>query len=64
MIKNPLSNEFVKNSLTWLTIDYGYGLGVRVREKDSEFGVKKGEFGWDGACGSYWLSDIDSGVSV
>ena len=37
--------------------DYGYGLGVRVRNKDTAWGLRKGEFGWDGAAGSYVLID-------
>lgn len=44
--------------------DYGYGLGVRVRSKDTEWGLKKGEFGWDGAAGSYVMIDPNKKVSV
>lgn len=44
--------------------DYGYGLGVRVRIKDTEWGLKKGEFGWDGAAGSFVLIDPENEVSV
>jgi len=64
MVDSPLPNEFVGQNLSWLTNEYGYGLGVRVREKENEYGVKKGEFGWDGACGSFWLADRESEVSV
>jgi CubicO group peptidase (beta-lactamase class C family) len=44
--------------------DYGYGLGVRVREKITEWGLNKGEFGWDGAAGSYVMVDPEKKVSV
>lgn len=64
MIKNPLTNDFVKHSFSWLGEDYGYGLGVRVREKTTEWGLEKGEFGWDGACGSFWLSDRKNKISI
>ncbi len=64
LVKKPLSNEFVKHSFYWQGEDYGYGLGVRVRLKDSGYGINKDEFGWDGACGSFWLSDKASGISI
>lgn len=64
LIKSPLPNEFVKHSFYWQGEDYGYGLGVRVRLKDSGYGINKGEFGWDGACGAFWLSDKTSGISI
>ena len=44
--------------------DYGYGLGVRVRTVKDESGIPIGEFGWDGAAGSYVLVDTDNGISV
>ena len=44
--------------------DYGYGLGVRVRTAPLECGIPKGEFGWDGAAGSYILVDTDNGISI
>lgn len=44
--------------------DYGYGLGVRVRTVENEFGIPKGEFGWDGAAGSYTLIDTDNNVCI
>ncbi len=44
--------------------DYGYGLGVRVRTSPLECGIPKGEFGWDGAAGSYVLVDTDNGISI
>ena len=37
--------------------DYGYGLGVRVRQIPTEWGLGVGEYGWDGAAGSYVMID-------
>ena len=55
----------VKNTFTCVQgKDYGYGLGVRVRTTPLECGIPKGEFGWDGAAGSYVLVDTDNGISV
>jgi len=64
MIKNPLPYDFVKHCFNWQGDEYGYGLGVRVREKDTSWGLHKGEFGWDGACGSFWLSDRENSLSI
>ncbi len=44
--------------------DYGYGLGVRVRSKKTEWGLPDGEFGWDGAGGVYLLVDLENRISV
>ncbi len=44
--------------------DYNYGLGVRVRSRDTEWGLEKGEFGWDGAAGSYLMVDPKREISV
>lgn len=44
--------------------DYGYGLGVRVRTKKLECGLPIGEFGWDGAAGSYLLVDNTNNISI
>ncbi len=55
----------VKNSYTCVQGgDYGYGLGVRVRKVDSPSGISKGEFGWDGAAGSYALVDRKNKITV
>ena len=60
------TNELsVKNNYTCVQgKDYGYGLGVRVRKLDTPWGLKKKEFGWDGAAGAYALVDPNTGVSV
>ena len=44
--------------------DYGYGLGVRIRQVSTEWGLDKGEFGWDGAAGSYVMIDPKNKFSV
>ena len=44
--------------------DYGYGLGVRVRAVAHPSGIPVGEFGWDGAAGSYILVDTDNDISI
>lgn len=44
--------------------EYGYGLGVRVRTKDTDWGLQKGEFGWDGAAGMYLMVDPARQISV
>lgn len=45
--------------------DYGYGLGVRTRMRmDGGENSSYGEFGWDGAAGSFELADPASGVSI
>lgn len=44
--------------------DYGYGFGVRVRKRDTEWGLKKGEYGWDGAACSYLLIDPAENVAL
>lgn len=45
-------------------IEYGYGLGVRVRKTATEWGLPKGEFGWDGASGSYLMVNPVRKISV
>lgn len=55
----------VKNTFTCVQgADYGYGLGVRVRMRDTEWGLSKGEFGWDGAAGTYLMVDPVRNISV
>ena len=55
----------VKNTFTCVQgTDYGYGLGVRVRTAPHPSGIPVGEFGWDGAAGSYVLIDTDNNISI
>lgn len=55
----------LENSFTCVQGDeYAYGLGVRTRIKDTEWGLRKGEFGWDGAAGSYVMIDPKREISV
>ena len=44
--------------------DYAYGLGVRVRKNTTAWGLPAGEFGWDGAAGTYMMSDPTNKISV
>ena len=55
----------VQNSFTCVQgNEYGYGLGVRVRLKETDWGLPKGEFGWDGAAGTYLMVDPVRKISV
>lgn len=56
--KPALASINVDNGFTCVQgSDYGYGLGVRVRRVATEWGLPVGEFGWDGAAGSYLMVD-------
>lgn len=44
--------------------DYSYGLGVRTRVRATDWGLEAGEFGWDGAAGSYVMIDPKQNISV
>ncbi len=44
--------------------EYGYGLGVRTRTVATPWGLPVGEFGWDGAAGSYIMADPVNKISV
>lgn len=44
--------------------DYSYGLGVRTRIRPTEWGLNVGEFGWDGAAGTYLMVDPVKHISV
>lgn len=55
----------VKNSFTCIQgEDYAYGLGMRTRKKETEWGLPVGEFGWDGAAGTYLMVDPERKISV
>lgn len=65
LVSEQLKAISVNNGFTCVQgEDYGYGLGVRVRKKTTEWGLDKGEFGWDGAAGSYVMVDPEKKVSV
>ena len=65
MKKVEFNSVDVKNTFTCVQgTDYGYGLGVRVRTKALDCGIPVGEFGWDGAAGTYVLVDTDNGISI
>ncbi|MBO5027042.1 MAG: beta-lactamase family protein [Clostridia bacterium] len=55
----------VKNTFTCVQGDeYGYGLGMRVRVQDTSWGLSKGEYGWDGAAGTYLMIDPTNKIAV
>ena len=55
----------VDNSFTCVQgDDYGYGLGVRVRKRATDWGLPVGEFGWDGAAGTYIMADPINKISI
>ena len=59
-----IKNDFAMNmSHTW---GYGYGYGVRTFMDPVRAGTlgSMGEFGWDGAAGSYVLIDPNKRLSV
>lgn len=60
--ETPFNNDVQKYSKD--SKEYGYGYGVRVRKINSKNGIPKGEFGWDGATGSYCLCDRKSNISI
>ena len=63
--KERLSGISVNNAFTCIQgEDYGYGLGVRVRMKPTEWGLPQCEFGWDGAAGTYLMVDPVNNISV
>lgn len=65
MSTEQVSKLSVNNSFTCVQgEDYGYGYGVRIRKKALSEGVPVGEFGWDGATGSYVLIDMKNKVSI
>lgn len=60
-----IASVTVNNNFTCVQgSDYSYGLGVRTRKTATEWGLPVGEFGWDGAAGSYLLVDPERKISV
>lgn len=65
MSENHISDISVNNSFSCIQGDeYAYGFGVRTRTIQSKCGVPVGEFGWDGAAGSYLLVDRKNNISI
>ena len=66
LIKTPQFERIdVKNSFTCVQgDDYTYGLGERVRIKKDSSKIPLGEFGWDGAAGSYVLFDSENKLTI
>lgn len=55
----------VENSFTCVQgSDYSYGFGVRTRTVPTDFGLGVGEFGWDGAAGTYLMVDPIKNISI
>lgn len=52
-------------SLKSIFSDYGYGLGVAVRRRDSGTRGHAGEYGWDGAASThFWISPQDGLILI
>ena len=60
--ETPFCLDVQKYSIA--SFDYGYGFLVRVRQVESPHGMPVGEFGWDGAAGSYCLCDRKNNISI
>ena len=64
-IRTQCSSMGVNNTFTCIQgEEYAYGLGVRVRKKDTTWGLACGEFGWDGAAGTYLMIDPKKKIAV
>lgn len=65
LLTTPMSTKFINNTFGCPQgKDYEYGLGVRVRKVETNYGLPVGEFGWDGAAGSFCLIDRVNKVSI
>ena len=65
MVSEQIEEMSIKNQFTCIQgEEYGYGFGVRVRRTETEWGLPKGEFGWDGAAGSYLMVDPVHKISI
>ena len=60
-LRGRLLWQFIKKSNL---IGYGYGLGVRTLIYDECSKGPLGEFGWDGAAGSYVSIDVENHISI
>lgn len=65
LASEQINDIAVENTFTCVQgKDYDYGFGVRVRKKATEWGLPRGEYGWDGAAGSYLMVDPVNKISV
>ena len=65
LTSEQLKEITINNSFTCVQgDDYGYGLGVRIRRVATDWGLNKGEFGWDGAACSYVMVDPEKKISI
>ena len=61
MRKNCMTTDALKaDFLNSKPAEYGYGLGVRTRIIPGKNGLGVGEFGWDGAAGTYYFIDPEN----
>ena len=67
MKTNQLNETQLKtfHCTSWLSA-HGYGLGVRtlIDPAKTDYKAPVGEFGWDGAAGSYAMIDSDREIAV
>ena len=66
MKRNHLTSEQLP-TLDWQELTgFGYGLGVRtlINPEIAETNAPVGEFGWNGAAGSYLLVDTENKISI
>ncbi len=65
MRSEQIASVSVNNNFTCIQGSaYSYGLGVRTRKKETDWGLPREEFGWDGAAGSYLLIDPQKKLSI
>jgi len=65
-MKTPMLNKTVFQGYNHAAKGYSYGLGVRTMTNPELHFAKSpvGEFGWDGAAGSYSLMDTDHELAI
>lgn len=62
--QNRLNAQMLQDFTGIHKVGYGYGLGVRTLLEGSTSKSPVGEFGWDGAAGSYTLIDVENHLSI
>ncbi len=64
LMKTNQLNEKQMQLCTWEQLSgYGYGLGVRTLVDKASSPSALGEFGWDGAAGSFFLVDTENNLA-
>lgn len=61
-----LTDEIAEKHFSKYKLGYNYGLGVRTMKYPEMCGAKSpiGEFGWDGAAGSFALMDTENEIGI